>query len=454
MKRIGIFIDHDIIVRHFIKSGVLSSLSDKYIVHYIFPENHKRVSTDVSKLGLENVDFVKVDSKRNSLIRSLYLVTALKNIRKRTGRDRGEITAFYRHVRGPFWFWIFWILSSRICFFWYARYKTHQIGENVALDQIIQKYQFDVIVHPTVLDGLFVTDLISLGRKHQIPTIYLMNSWDNPSGKAMLLGEPDRLLVWGEQTKKHAIRFLGMAEESVICAGAAQFQVYARSPRISRATYRESVETDTSTTLICYAGSSRGLNEMEHLKLLDDALSRSRVRCKIVYRPHPWKWINSHERFFDDYRFRNICLDPYSVESYGSSWNQENLQIDLCDYEHTNILLNSIDGLISPLSTILLEAAILGLPIAVYRPEVATEFRGAFSTGIHRIAFSEFYEIIQPVICENKTDLWSSILDLIEQSNDLHFRESLKKKTTFFVEPSTRDYSKILKNTIDGVMPT
>ena len=66
MKRIGIFIDHDIIIRHFIKSDVLSSLSDEYIVHYIFPENHKRVSTDVSKLGLENVDFVKVDSKRNS----------------------------------------------------------------------------------------------------------------------------------------------------------------------------------------------------------------------------------------------------------------------------------------------------------------------------------------------------------------------------------------------------
>ena len=454
MKRIGIFIDHDIIVRHFIKSDVLSSLSDEYIVHYIFPENHKRVTTDVSKLGLENVDFVKVDSKRNSLIRSLYLVTALKNIRKRTGRDRDAITAFYRQLRGPFWFRVFWIMSSRICFFWYARYKTREIGENVDLDQIVQKYHFDVIIHPTVLDGLFVTDLITLGRRHQIPTVYLMNSWDNPSTKAVMLGVPDRLLVWGEQTKKHAIKFLGMTEEAIICAGAAQFQIYARSPRVSRATYRESIKTDTSTTLICYAGSSRGLNEMEHLKFLDDALAKTRVRCKIVYRPHPWKWINPHERFFDDYRFRNICLDPYSVESYRARWNQENLQIDLCDYEHTNILLRSIDGLISPLSTILLEAAILGLPIAVYRPEVTAEFGGTFSTDIHRIAFSEFYDIIQPVICENETDLWSGILDLIKQSNDLHFRESLKKKTKFFVEPSTKDYSKVLRDTIYGLTLT
>ena len=190
---------------------------------------------------------------------------------------------------------------------------------------------------------------------------------------------------------------------------------------------------------------------MKQLSLLDTALAKTRVRCKVVYRPHPWKWIHPDERFFDDYGFRNIYLDPYSVEGYRARWKKENLQIDLCDYEHTNILLRSIDGLMSPLSTILLEAAIFGLPIAVYRPEVVAEFRDAFSTDIHRIAFSEFYDIIKPVICENETHLWSSILNLIEQSNDIYYRESLKKKTKFFVETPTNNYSKVLQDTLHSL---
>ena len=35
-----------------------------------------------------------------------------------------------------------------------------------------------------------------------------MNSWDNPSTKRSLIGNPDWLFVWGEQTKKHAEKFV------------------------------------------------------------------------------------------------------------------------------------------------------------------------------------------------------------------------------------------------------
>ena len=44
---IGIFIDHDIMIRHFIHSKVFSKLSRKHNVDFIFPpQGHKRVSLD------------------------------------------------------------------------------------------------------------------------------------------------------------------------------------------------------------------------------------------------------------------------------------------------------------------------------------------------------------------------------------------------------------------------
>ena len=45
--KIAIFIDHDIMIRHFIHSNVFSKLSKKHHVDFIFPpQGHKRVSLD------------------------------------------------------------------------------------------------------------------------------------------------------------------------------------------------------------------------------------------------------------------------------------------------------------------------------------------------------------------------------------------------------------------------
>ena len=45
--RIGIFIDHDIMIRHFIHSQVFLELSKKHKVDYFFPSvGHKRVTLD------------------------------------------------------------------------------------------------------------------------------------------------------------------------------------------------------------------------------------------------------------------------------------------------------------------------------------------------------------------------------------------------------------------------
>ena len=47
--KIGIFIDHDIMIRHFVHSKVFSKLSKKHDVDYFFPiVGHKRVTLDPS----------------------------------------------------------------------------------------------------------------------------------------------------------------------------------------------------------------------------------------------------------------------------------------------------------------------------------------------------------------------------------------------------------------------
>src|SRR2546428_13845442 len=85
-----------------------------------------------------------------------------------------------------------------------------RIGNDPALDTLLEEEKPDVLVHPTVLEGLFVSDLIRWGRVHRVPTVYLMNSWDNPAVKMVAVGAPDRLVGLGEQAKQGAPERLGI----------------------------------------------------------------------------------------------------------------------------------------------------------------------------------------------------------------------------------------------------
>ena len=62
-----------------------------------------------------------------------------------------------------------------------------------------------------------------LSKKYNYKTVFIINSWDNPSSKNILYNSPDYLLVSGNQTKKHAINFSGIRKR-VIKFGANQFE--------------------------------------------------------------------------------------------------------------------------------------------------------------------------------------------------------------------------------------
>ena len=44
----------------------------------------------------------------------------------------------------------------------------------------------------------------------------IMNSWDNPISKRAVVSNDYWLLVWGSQTKNHALKYMGMPENKVI----------------------------------------------------------------------------------------------------------------------------------------------------------------------------------------------------------------------------------------------
>ena len=84
--KILVFIEHDIVVRHFIHRGVFRPRVAKREVLFIFPEEgHKRVTTDIAALDL-GAPFIRlaVDQDRRKLWKRLFQVNHLR-------RRRGDL---------------------------------------------------------------------------------------------------------------------------------------------------------------------------------------------------------------------------------------------------------------------------------------------------------------------------------------------------------------------------
>lgn len=451
MAKVAVFVDSDITVRHFVLNNVLPSLEREYEVVFIFPESHRRVKTDLNTLRVKRYRTVKVSNERAHLYRRLYQATVLK-VRRKT-EDKKVTFNFWKNILGRRTFWKTWFYSWPLTYQYYKWKMLSKVGESAALNQILLEERPDIIIHPTVLEGLFVSDLIRWGKKNGKPTVFIMNSWDNPSMKAMMVGYPDRLVAWGEQTKQHSIQYLGMPSKNVVCLGAAQFDVYRRPPRETPADFRKRIGIPGGRKVLLYAGSSKGLNETHHLKILEKAIEQGGLKdCFVLYRPHPWRGQPESEEDFYSLSWKHVLLSPDMEESYRRSRKEKGNVFNLTDYEDTHVTLSAVDAVISPLSTILLEGAIHGKPIAAYLPDEELKQNLALYTAANLIQFKEFFSRVECIQCKSLDRLVDDCRRLLEMADDAEIGERLKRQCAYFIETPDLPYTERLSHLIQELI--
>ena len=430
-KKVLIFVDHDIMIRHFLMNGVLVELEKFFQVSYVFPGKSKRVKMNPESLSLSDIRIIDISNERSFLWRRLYHA---KTMRTFWFSEDGMVRfKFWLITLGRSAFIRSFIASMPGFFYVYRIYMLFKIGKARELNRLIEEERPDLILHPTVLEGPFVSDLIRLGNKYGVPTVYIMNSWDNPSTKCMTIGKPSHLVVWGEQTKQHAKKHMGMHLKDVSSLGAAQFLLYQKPPKVEREKFRKSENIPLDKKVLLYAGSSKGLNEVAHLKQLEYAIDSGIIEdCKVLYRPHPWKAPHPDEDSFFNQEWKHTQLAKKSIDYYTRILNKTS-GISTPPYEDTYNILNAVDCVVSPLSTILLESVMLGKPILAYLPDEDMKNNNMLQTVARLHQFDEFFEKITCITTNNPEDFVNDCGRLLSQAGDLEFCDSLKKETEFFV---------------------
>ena len=444
MAKALVFIDADALVRHFVHSGALAELEAAFDVTYVFldeSEESKRVLfTDVDALNLPSVRKVQVSRQRMGQWYFLYVASVL---RLQRGTDNyPSRRQIFVDIIGEKRTRLFEIIARNPIYPVYRWYQLRRMGRHAPIEQILDEEQPDVVIQPSFLTGHFINELLVSCPPRQIPHIVLMNSWDNPSIKAMSTGVPDRLVVWGEQSRDYARTYMGIPDERIESFGAAQFQVYRKPRPETDAELRQIFQVPDGKKILLYAGSGSGAYETSYLKCLEDLIESGQLAdCHVLYRPHPWRGgLEGGEEDFFKLDWKHISMDPFMREFYNARVTGGDSRFFMLDYETTAQLLTLSTAVISPLSTILLEAAINGKPALVFSPEENLPVGG----NLRQVHFRDFVGNEGILTSRSLADFPQQVQTLMDMTESPNIAKKLRTLTDRFVVMDGPSYAERL----------
>jgi hypothetical protein len=247
-----------------------------------------------------------------------------------------------------------------------------KIGVNRELHALMQDLRPDVVICPSSGTDGMVVDAIRSARELGVASLVLVNGWDNLASKTGFSARPDYLGVWGEQSVDHAVRLHEMPRERVFPLGVPTFRHHfafdeAKSPSPYPFPY------------VLFAGCSLAFDELTALHRLDDVVERlGTPGLKTVYRPHPWRVKRECPDMFREEDFRGVVLDGQIADAYMHAHGLDRTAKPrdfLPELEYYPSLLGHAELIVCPLSTMIVEAAIVERPVVVL----------AYDDGIHEV---------------------------------------------------------------------
>lgn len=260
----------------------------------------------------------------------------------------------------------------------------------------------DLIVMPSSAFDPEGNDVIRQADILGVPTLFLIDNWDNLSSKSVMLLKPDHLAVWGEQSRNHARDIQEFDPQEVTILGTPRFDQYFR--------LRDGdLPGPFDFPYILFLGTSLAFDEASALENLEAVLNRHPERfegVRIVYRPHPWR---EGTDTIEGRGLSRVVIDPQMAGNYLRDGAQGlSFQPDLAYYPG---LLNNAEVVVGGLTSMLIEATIFG------KSYIALTYDDGIHVTNQRTVFerSEHFRGIERIpslrICEVEADAERFLLD-------------------------------------------
>lgn len=330
------------------------------------------------------------------------------------------------------------------------------IGTDDKLQKIIEQIKPDALV--TFLCGGAALEIESIksGKHNRIPVVGIQYGWDNISTWGLMPFLPDYIGVWGYQSRMFAEKIHQLDTERVFHIGA-PFADRFREPQTASADdIRRQLALPLDKPVLLFAGNIWSFNEVRNLKLLEEAIERKELPdCCILYRPHPFQHYEANDLDYFQQNFKHVYLDPMLKDQYiKAKAEKRDMKMDTTkvaiDFEHTKGIFSVVSGIIAPLSTIMIQGAVCGVPSVgiAYTDEANKHYR-------QRYDFEEF-AIIKSMpgvhMALRPTDLIPACLKMLQFFKNADNRALLQEYAGFAIQNDRLGVAGRLKNALEAIV--
>lgn len=398
------------------RNWVLSSMRDALTGSHIHTVNGARLWRQIQAVYIDvgtGADEPRVPV--HSYIRWSWLRSRLLRTASYVSRERTEPTyahklslraAWRRRLEIAWWRWVraLGVDPERV-----ASAVERTLPVSGAARRLLAETDPDVVViaGTTVYQGL-ETEIVKAARARGVPVIAQPAAWDTLVSKGAFLVRPDALAVWGEQSARQAVTAHGFPPERVHVVGPIQWDGY-RCPRGQNA----DAARNLPDRLILVAGSTVAYwrDEEETVRRLVEWADSLDVH--VWYRPHPVT------------KARSGLVDGprLTIDRRGGGWTPDPGLIT-----HYRALLTRSVALVTAFSTMIVEAALFGVPSLVIGFGGSTIGHGGVLEHARYAHMTEVLRWPGVVLCRTESELVSALAvicrhslsrDVIEQGRHL-----------------------------------
>lgn len=433
--RILILIASDLYVRSFLRSGAFEELAESNELRWL-AQADLTFAEDVTTLpGFAGT--IPGDARRAKtydLLRVMYMMSHRRRARSMAIRLAG----MPRLGRLKVWLFSLPGVSSVV-----RVLALRRLGPNRELRRALEDVSPDLVIAPTAGTDPEVHDLVVEAGRLGIPSLLLFNGWDNLSSKTWFTRLPDFIAVWGEQSVDHAVTMHGFDREHVFPLGVPTFrQHFENSGRDLPSPY--------PFRYVLFAGCALPFDERTAVAELDAELSRTgRGDVRIVYRPHPWRLPRAIDDGVREEDFESVTIDKQVRAQYLAAQQRSAAagpQDFLPSLDYYPALLSNAELVVCPLSTMVVESAILERPVLIL----------AYDDHVHKlppnvVAKSDHFEGIDEIAGFETADrlesLGPTLTVMLDRSSDS--RPPLKPQLRYWLYFDDKTYGRRLADLVE-----
>jgi hypothetical protein len=296
-----------------------------------------------------------------------------------------------------------------------------KINKDMRLANIFQEHR-PAIFFATHATAYFEECLLRNALEANVPSIYMILSWDHLSSKILLNQRLHSVLVWNKHTKNEVLKtYPHYQDKQIRVVGIPQYDLYAEKPNITYADWCRKYDLDPARRTILFSTMPQSRHEQQHIileELLKIIIGGKRLPpdLQILIKCHP----------FDNFKGYDSLLNDYPVGIHRNSFDitqtQEDWMPALSEMEASRDALYFCTLNINIFSTVTIEAAYFDKPVVhiAFDPQPIKD----------RIPCHEYYnwDHFKPIVDIGATVLVHNFEELYDAINQLISQPSLFKE--------------------------